>query len=530
MRIYRQNGTININALSNKTITSVVFTWAEGYGPTEGYYSLSSGSFADQAYSVWTGSTSSLALANTYSEAGSPVWRLQAIAVEFSDTSISNPVLSGTPTCSNHSSAWDVALIKVTALLNNVSGDYTDRFNIVVNTALPTVTENTTMQVSVTATLKTNSSVTVTSNLTANLIYSDDTTIERLYYSEQGELDGYFYGIFMGYSTRTQKNYTYYDYYLANGDYGIYIYGAYSGKTGTVNPPSYTPFQTYLKVEGGYLSVYNNLYEVSSYVNNTTYAITTTEITNPTEKAKVGVIKTYVVTGDEIGHTTEKSVQVTASRLALVEGRVKSLDGTIASYNSVTVVITLDNGNDVPVFIKNNIETLDYTKLANALVVGNNVSVKGFTSIYNTEYQVVNPIDVEVEPEYTADEFAQYLLDNTDAICQAATDTNGPLLAPVWIDLEINKWPTLSSTEKSKLSGATANESGTVVQQAMARYDLICGRYSLTNFIGRSINYPSHGMNLVMDNNQIVLFTAILGLLSTTAFAAFYMLRKRKQA
>ena len=529
MRIYRENGAVNINALNNKVITGVIFTWFDTYRPDTGHYSLSSGSFTDSEFSVWSGSASSLSLANTYTDAGSPVWRLQAIAVQFSDTSISNPVLSGSPECTNYSNAWDVTDVKVNATVNGVTQDYTDRFNIVVNDALPTVTVSTTMQVSVTATLKTDSSVTVTSTLIANLDFRGETTIERLYYTPQGDLTGtYFYGIFMGYFTRVNGNYTYFDYYLANGDYGIYVYGAYSQKTNQAVAPTYTPFQTYLKIEGGYLSVYNNLYEVCSYVNNTNYTITTTELTDATEKAKVSTIKTYVVTGDEIGHTSEKSVQMTASRLALVEGTVKSVSGTISSSTAATVTMTLKNGNDFPIYINKNVTSLDYSKLASALVVGNKVSVKGFTSIYNTDYQVVNPIDVEVEPTYTAAQFAQDLLDNTDSICQAATDTNGPLLAPIWIDLEINKWPTLSDTEKSTLINASANENGTTIEQAMARYDLICIRYGLTNFIGRSTAYPSHKMQILADNNSVVLITVVLGLLSTTAFAAFCMLRKRK--
>ena len=531
MRVYRNNGAIHINALNNKTITGVIFTWFDTYRPASGLFSLSSGSFSDSDNSIWAGSVSSLTLTNTTTETGTDPWRLQAIAVIFSDTTISNPVLSGSPMCTNYSTEWDLTNVKVTATVNNVASDYTDRFNIVVNTAIPTVTENGTMSVSVTATLKTDSSVTVTSNLTANLEFHGETTIERLYYTEQGPLTGtYFYGIFMGYFTRTSGNYTYFDYYLANGDYGMYIYGAYSQLTASAVAPTYTPFKTYLKVEGGYLSIYNNLYEVSSYVNSTNYTITTTELTDAAEKAKVGTIKTYVVTGEEIGHTSERAIQMTASRLALVEGTVKSVSGTISSTTAATVTMTLNNGNDFPIYINKNVSSLDYTKLASALVVGNKVSVKGFTSIHNTEYQVVNPIDVEVAPEYTAAQFAQDLLDDTDSICQAATDTNGPLLAPVWIELEINKWPTLSSTEKNTLVVASANESGSVIEQAMARYDLICVRYGLTNFIGRASAYPSHYMNQMMDNNQVVIITVAMGLLATTSFAAFYMLRKKKLA
>ena len=531
MRIYRNNGAININALNNKTITGVIFTWFDSYRPASGLFSLSSGSFSDSDNSVWAGSASSLTLTNTTTEAGTDPWRLQAIAVIFSDTTISNPVLSGSPMCTNYSTEWDLTNVKVTATVNNVASDYTDRFNIVVNTAIPTVTENGTMSVSVTATLKTDSSVAVTSNLTANLEFHGETTIEGLYYTEQGPLtDTYFYGIFMGYFTRTSGTYTYFDYYLANGDYGMYIYGAYSQPTASAVAPTYTPFETYLKVEGGYLSIYNNLYEVSSYVNNTNYTITTTELTDPAEKAKVGTIKTYVVTGEEAGHTSERAIQMTASRLALVEGTVKTVSGTISSTTTATVTMTLANGNDFPIYINKNVSSLDYTKLASALVVGNKVSVKGFTSIHNTDYQVVNPIDVEVAPEYTAAQFAQNLLDSTDSICQAATDTNGPLLAPIWIDLEINKWPTLSGSEKNTLVSASANEGGTVIEQAMARYDLICVRYGLTNFIGRASAYPSHYMNQMMDNNQVVIITVIMGLLATTSFAAFYMLRKKKLA
>lgn len=128
----------------------------------------------------------------------------------------------------------------------------------------------------------------------------------------------------------------------------------------------------------------------------------------------------------------------------------------------------------------------------------------------------------------TAENFATQLL--TIIACDS-TGATAPTLNCnyTWNDLS-SLFSQLDSTEQSTLQNATANESGTTVEQAMARYDYVVAKYSYNNFINRTISNSANRMSGIIDNNSVVMITIIMGLLATTGFAAFYMLRKKKIA
>ena len=145
-----------------------------------------------------------------------------------------------------------------------------------------------------------------------------------------------------------------------------------------------------------------------------------------------------------------------------------------------------------------------------------------FVSTLTSNY----PVQFEASTAITATTFAEDFLANMT--CDS-TGASAPTFASgyTWADFQV-LYNQLDSTEKQTLHDAQANESGTTVEQAMARYDYVVAKYSYNNFINRTISNSSNRMNGIIDNNRVVLITAVLGLLSTTAFAAFYMLRKRK--
>ena len=166
------------------------------------------------------------------------------------------------------------------------------------------------------------------------------------------------------------------------------------------------------------------------------------------------------------------------------------------------------------------IDGVDYT----IATYGSYTTFGGSPASYNTNY----PAQFSLSDSVTAATFAQEFLDNMT--CDA-TGASAPTFASgyTWADFQVT-FSQLPSSEQQTLQSATANESGTVVEQAMARYDYVVAKYSYNNFINRSIGNSANRMNGIIDNNRVVLLTAVLGLLSTTAFAAFYMLRKKKIA
>jgi len=351
-----------------------------------------------------------------------------------------------------------------------------------------------------------------------------DNTIKDLYSKSQGSLSGNtFYGIYMGYTIHKKSGTTYYDLFIGNGDYGILLYGCYTSQ------PSFTPFETGLSVTGGYLKIFNNLYEVVNNNNNTNYTTTVNTLTASQISQYVAPVSTYVVTGTENGSTT--SDQRTASRLATVTGTVKSVGGSITGSSDVTVVVKLLNGNDANVFVKAN-AGLDYSKLASKLIVGEDVTLRGFTSVYSTSYQLVNPEVVESSSTYKYADFAQDLLSLTNSICSSSSDKEASLSA-VWINLEVNKYSILSSDDQLTLQGYSADkDSSDVTAQAMARYDQICKKYSpCSNFIARSTAvYAGAPYQLDANTNQSssIVIVVCAALVSITSLTILLVIKKRK--
>ena len=143
---------------------------------------------------------------------------------------------------------------------------------------------------------------------------------------------------------------------------------------------------------------------------------------------------------------------------------------------------------------------------------------------YNTNYVA----EFELSDSVTATTFAEDFLQHMT--CDA-TGASAPTFASgyTWADFQVT-FSQLPSGEQQTLQSAAANESGTTVEQAMVRYDYVVAKYGYYNFINRSVSNSANRMNGIIDNNRVVLITVVMGLLSTTAFAAYYMLRKKNIA
>lgn len=348
-------------------------------------------------------------------------------------------------------------------------------------------------------------------------------TIEQLYSKSKGSLGSYvFYGLYMGYTTHTYNSTLYYDLYIGNGDFGILIYQFITSK------PSYVAYETYLSFTGGYLDIYNNLYEVKSQ-SGSTLSIST--LTSSQAAQYVAPITTYQITGDEVG--SDATYKKTASRPATLSGTVTAISKSIAKANDSEVTIELSSGKTSLVFVKKNADNLDYSTLASKLTVNSTVNLKGFTSIYSEKYQLVNPEVVEASSNYGAAEFSQDLLDLTSTICASSGDKETSL-SGVWVNLEINKYSILSESAKTTLKNASASELGTTIEQAMARYDVICKKYaSCSNFIGRSsANRSQNTLYLTFgsDTDSSLFITIFVVATALTSCAFLLCIYKKKKS
>ena len=144
--------------------------------------------------------------------------------------------------------------------------------------------------------------------------------------------------------------------------------------------------------------------------------------------------------------------------------------------------------------------------------------------------------------DFKAADFAQLLLDKTDEVCEDWTEgiNNHDRLALVWSNLinptEPNghSYPFLAASEKLILAQTGSDESGTVIEQAIARYEYICGRYGLTQFIegrdpisvfGQRINTPI----VINESSLPVTIIVIIGVVGLTALGGYIFIRKRKE-
>lgn len=134
---------------------------------------------------------------------------------------------------------------------------------------------------------------------------------------------------------------------------------------------------------------------------------------------------------------------------------------------------------------------------------------------------------VSVPTPPTAEAFATKFINDTNLIC-ANTGNNRDALAAIW-DGFAEEFGKLSSTEQGVLKNASADAAGSVIENAMARYDHIVSKYGLTNFIdgrsvvaARSIGYVNY------DNNFSTTIIIVVSVVSLTTLAALLVIKRRK--
>ena len=138
-----------------------------------------------------------------------------------------------------------------------------------------------------------------------------------------------------------------------------------------------------------------------------------------------------------------------------------------------------------------------------------------------------------------ADLFLETLSTGTDAVCDAQGETVLEDLVNAWGDLA-TAYGQLSPEDKATLVGATASETGTNIEKAVALYDYIAKKYNtrlqtqtLTdyNFMGRSSANASNSINPInkVNNTVAIVVVVTISLISVSALGAYFLLRKKKE-
>ncbi len=310
---------------------------------------------------------------------------------------------------------------------------------------------------------------------------------------------------------------------IMDGEYGIDIYSKNAFETIT-----YTENETILKVSGS-ISIYNGFYEILP-------TSLTVETSVPSDKVPSTPV-VYAAKGGETYEYVSRLTTVTGT-FTVASGSQGNFDGDFDPDNKKDITMTFDlgGGKTLPVFYHRNSQTEEvYNAMKAAVTGGTEITVKGFTAWYNSAIQIKMNGYIPPAEGYTAEDFAQDLLDQTDAVCEGWTEgkNNHDALEIIWSNLASNdKYPSLPSDQKTILAEAERDESGTVVEQAMARYDFLTGKYNLSNFInGRNPIVPAGTMyadDLTSINSTMVVIVVIASI-SVLAFTTLLVFKKNKR-
>ena len=98
----------------------------------------------------------------------------------------------------------------------------------------------------------------------------------------------------------------------------------------------------------------------------------------------------------------------------------------------------------------------------------------------------------------------------------------------IWSGLA-SKYSTLLPGDKTILVEAERDEEGSVVEQAMARYDFLTGKYVLNNFIeGRTPIQSNYNFAPAFDNNNSYIIIIVISAVSVMSFGLALFLRKKR--
>lgn len=399
---------------------------------------------------------------------------------------------------------WTLEDVEVTGVLDNSPDvvDITKYVNVSVLEAVPQIKVDGTMNVTLKAVANGDPSITKSVSAVATLTYVNQYSLARIYTMEKGDIVT-IDAIYMG-DVRDAI-------IVMDGEFGADVYyGA-----GNVPQHDYKAGKTYLTITGT-IDIYHGLYEVKP----TNVGV----LTDADRIANLKVPELYIVTGEE-----EADDSYLAARKTNATGYVTSISDASGNKNVNLSV----NGHTVALFFGSNYVTdplMD--KLNDSKENYTIITVEGFTSFHDG-FQVTCTGIIEAKDDYLAEDFGADVLSFTDVICEGydgRTD-NSEALKAMWLVLaNADHYLGLAQAEKDKVVAAEANEKGTDLEKAMARYDYLVVKYGLANFIGRAnLELSSYAIdNLNTTNNNSTLLIVIISVASVSLIGLVLIAKKKR--
>ncbi len=156
-------------------------------------------------------------------------------------------------------------------------------------------------------------------------------------------------------------------------------------------------------------------------------------------------------------------------------------------------------------------------------------SENGIVQVNSVDYSKV----VEENASADALAFGTSFLNNTATACADGTKDNSEALKTTWTALK-TEFSALSDGAKKVVKDAVANNAGTDLEKAMARYDHIVKRYSvahteINDFIGRGVATSLTNKLFKANTTNNVMVISLIACASVAAIGGFYFIRKRKE-
>lgn len=142
-------------------------------------------------------------------------------------------------------------------------------------------------------------------------------------------------------------------------------------------------------------------------------------------------------------------------------------------------------------------------------------------------------IEVIEDDDAKALAFGTSFLNTTAAACTDGTKDNSEALKTAWTALT-NEFSALSDGAKKLVKDAVANDAGTDLEKAMARYDHIVKRYSavhieINDFIGRGVTTSLTNQLFKANTTNNIMVISLIACASVAAIGSFFFIRKRKE-
>ena len=130
-------------------------------------------------------------------------------------------------------------------------------------------------------------------------------------------------------------------------------------------------------------------------------------------------------------------------------------------------------------------------------------------------------IDNSAQDAIGAYGYAAQFINATNEECANANVSSG-----TWTTLS-SSWTSLDSEAKAYIAGKNANKDGNVIEEALARYEIIVKGYGYTNFMSRTVG--ANRLMIVNIDNSAVMTFVIIAIVLTTTTGAIFLLRKKKE-